>query len=89
MFLIAMNETPDKGAFSVINERGEKVIYMFEEHDDALRFALQLEGSGFTKVEVREYDTKQVLRTCELTNTKYTIIKPEDIVIPPVISNEL
>ena len=88
MFLISMKGTEEKGAFSVINEKGEKVIYLFQDEDDVSRFAMQLEESGFPKTEIVEYEDKQLLITCELTNTKYTIIKPDDIVVPPVIDND-
>ena len=88
MFLISMRGTEEKGAFSVINEKGEKVIYLFEEKDDVSRFAMQLEESGYPKTEIIEYEDKQLLITCELTNTKYTIIRPDDIVVPPVIADD-
>jgi hypothetical protein len=88
MFLISMKGSKEKGAFSVINEKGEKVIYLFQDEDDVSRFAMQLEESGFPKTEIVEYEDKQLLITCELTNTKYTIIKPDDIVVPPVIDND-
>lgn len=83
-----MKGSKDEGAFSVINEKGQKVIYLFEEKDDVSRFAMQLEEGGYPKPEILEYEDKQILVTCELTNTKYTIITPEDIVIPPVIDND-
>jgi hypothetical protein len=89
MYLIAMKDSDEKGAFSVINEKGEKVIYLFQEHDDVSRFAMQLEDGGYPKTEILEYEDKQILVTCELTNTKYTIITPEDIVVPPVLDNDI
>lgn len=85
MYLISMKGEDEKGAFSVINEKGEKVIYLFQERDDVLRFAMLMEESGYPKTEVLEYEEKQLLITCELTNTKYTIIRPDDIVVPPLI----
>jgi hypothetical protein len=88
MFLISMKGTEEKGAFSVINEKGEKVIYIFQDEDDVSRFAMQLEESGFPKTEIVEYEDKQLIITCELTNTKYTIIRPDDIVVPPLIADD-
>lgn len=85
MFLIAMN---DNGAFSVINDDGDKIIYLFQEYDDVLRFAMQLEEIGFDRTKIVEYEDKQLIRTCELTNTKYAVIKPDDVVVPPLIDND-
>lgn len=86
MYLIAIN---NNGAFSVIDEEGDKVIYLFQEYDDVSRFAMQLEECGFDKTEIIEYEDKQLLRTCELTNTKYAVIRPDDVVVPPLIDNDL
>jgi hypothetical protein len=85
MYLIAIN---NNGAFSVINEEGDKVVYLFQEYDDVSRFAMQLEECGFDKTEIIEYEDKQLLRTCELTNTKYAVIRPDDVVVPPLIDND-
>jgi hypothetical protein len=49
---------------------------------------MQLEESGYPKTEIFEYDEKQLVITCQLTNTKYTIIRPDDIVVPPLIDND-
>lgn len=85
MYLIAIN---NNGAFSVIDDKGDKVVYLFQEYDDVSRFAMQLEECGFNKTEIVEYEDKQLIRTCELTNTKYAVIKPDDVVVPPLIDND-
>jgi hypothetical protein len=85
MYLIAIN---NNGAFSVIDDEGDKVVYLFQEYDDVARFAMQLEECGFEKTEIIEYEDKQLLRTCELTNTKYAVIRPDDVVVPPLIDND-
>jgi hypothetical protein len=83
MFLITLKEHEDKGAFSVTNESGNKVLYLFQESDDALRFSMQLEDNGYPQTKIVECEDKKIIYTCELTNTKYTIIRPEDLVVPP------
>ena len=88
MFLISLKDAEKEGAFSVINEKGEKVVYLFQERDDVSRFAMQLEESGYPKTEIFEYEEKQLVITCQLTNTKYTIIRPDDIVVPPLIADD-
>jgi hypothetical protein len=84
MFLITLKETPERGAFSVTNEKGNKILYLFQQSDDALRFSMQLEENGYPKTEIVECEDRKIIYTCELTNTKYAIIKPEDLVVPPV-----
>lgn len=85
MFLIALKNSAQSGAFSVVNNRGEKVIYIFEQFDDALRFSLQLEENGYPETEIFEYDEKILIASCKLYNTKYAIISPEELVVPPFL----
>lgn len=73
----------DDGAYSVANEYGESVLYLFEEQDDAERYSLMLEDCGYSDMNVVEVDDDLLLRACEIHEYKYTIITPNDIVIPP------
>ncbi len=68
---------------SVIDEDGDKVLYIVEEEDDSTRFAIQLEDSGYPEIRIVEMDDNLILKTCELYGYLYTIITPNDIVIPP------
>jgi len=82
MFIIVLDNNKKEGAISVINETGEKVIYLFEEEDDANRYALLMENEGYPQAEVLEYDDDLIINVCEMTNNKYTIITKNDIVVP-------
>ena len=42
MHIITVKGMSQEGAYAVINEYGEKVVFMFEEKDDAERYAMQL-----------------------------------------------
>jgi len=86
MFIITGKTENQEGAFSVIDQYGEKVLYIFEEEDDAIRFSLQLEDVGVDGMEVVEVDDELMIKTCEFHDHKYTVITPDDIVIPPEIS---
>ena len=39
MFILTVEGKEDRGAYSVTNESGDKILYLFEEEDDAARFA--------------------------------------------------
>ncbi|MBN88202.1 hypothetical protein CMO95_01230, partial [Candidatus Woesearchaeota archaeon] len=43
MFIITVEGKQNEGAYSVVDKRGNTVIYLFKEEDDATRFALLLE----------------------------------------------
>ena len=83
MHIITIKGMRDAGAYAVLNEFGEKLVFMFENPDDANRYAMQLEEQGDPPMEVVEVKDRVAIGACERTGTKYTIIRNDDIVIPP------
>ena len=83
MFILAVQGRTDDGAYAVRDEEGDKVVFMFEEEDDAIRYALMLEGNTDMEMDVIEVDPDLAINTCKVYNYKYAVITPNDIVIPP------
>ncbi len=85
MFLLTLKDRKDDGAYAVNDRYGEKVLFMFEEEDDAVRYALMLEEDPTyaKEMEVVEVDDELAIKTCKMYNYKYAVITPNDIVIPP------
>lgn len=83
MFIITLDGKESEGAYSVINEDGEHIIYLFEEEDDAVRYAMLLEEDGYPEMHVMEVENELMIRTCQSHGYQYSIITPNDIVIPP------
>jgi len=83
MFLLTLNNKKDDGAYAVQDQYGHKVLFLFEEEDDAIRYALMLEDQEDQKMDVVEVDDELAIKTCKLYNYKYAVITPNDIVIPP------
>lgn len=83
MYIITVKGKEKQGAYSVIDEDGDQVLYIFVEEDDALRYAMQLEDLDYPKMVTLEIDDELMIKTCELHDHKYTIITPNDVVIPP------
>ena len=84
MFILTVEGKEAEGAYSIPDESGEQVLYLFEDEDDAIRFALLLEDQDYPEMHVIEVDGKVVVKTCELHDYRYSIITRNDIVIPPV-----
>lgn len=83
MFILTINGREKEGAYSVMNDEGEHVLYLFQEEDDAIRYAMMLENDGYPEMHVIEMEDDLMLKTCELHGYQYTVITPDDIVIPP------
>ena len=87
MYLLTLNQRQDNGAYAVLNRYGEKVLFMFEEEDDAERYKLMLESDEDSQMNVIEIDDSLAIMTCKRYNYKYAVITPNDIVIPPKNDN--
>jgi hypothetical protein len=83
MFILTIHGREREDAYSVINEYGENIFYLFEEEDDAVRYSMMLEESGFPEMHIIEVEDELMLETCNVNDYKYTVITSNDIVIPP------
>lgn len=88
MFLLTLKDQKEDGAYAVQNRYGEKVLFLFENEDDATRYALQLEDQEESEMDIVEVDDALAIMTCKRYNYKYAIVTPNDIVIPPPSKSE-
>ena len=89
MYLLTLRDKKEEGAYAVDDGYGDKVLFLFEEEDDAERYAmmLELEKDGDKEMDVIEVDDDLAIKTCRMHNYKYAVITPDDIVIPPKNDN--
>ncbi|NBV27701.1 DUF3110 domain-containing protein [bacterium] len=83
MFILTIDGKEDEGAYSVIDDNGETILYIFEEEDDAVRYAMMLEEEGYPEISVIEVDDNLIFQSCEISGYRYAVITKNDIVIPP------
>ena len=83
MYLLTLKNHKDDGAYAVQDNHGHKVLFLFEEEDDAIRYAMMLEDQEDQVMDVVEVDDELALKTCKMHAYKYAVITPDDIVIPP------
>ena len=84
MFILTVEGNEAEGAYSVTGDDGDQVLYLFEDEDDAIRYALLLEDQDYPEMHVIEVDGKVVIKTCEKHDYRYSVITKNDIVIPPI-----
>ena len=84
MFILTIAGKERDGAYSVTDEEGDQILYLFEEEDDALRFAMMLEDDqDYPEMHVIEVEDEVMIKTCEVHDYNYTVITSDDIVVPP------
>ena len=83
MYILTVHGKETEGAYSVQDDEGEHILYLFEEEDDAKRYAMMLEDSGSPRMHVIQVEHEVLIKTCEAHDYNYAVITPNDIVVPP------
>ena len=83
MFVLTLANQPD-GVYSVYDEEDKRVIPIFQLEDDADRYLLQLqENVKYPKMEVVEMEDHVIIDACQQRGQPFTVITPDDLLIPP------
>ena len=84
MFVITLKGHPS-GIFSVFDEQDERIVPLFEDIDDAVRYVMQLgEDEGNPDLQVINVKPDEIIQACRIQGQKYSIITTDDFIIPPV-----
>ena len=83
MFILTIRGQEEEGAYAVADLDGERALYMFEEEDDAERYAGLLEAEDYPPMTVVQVEDELAIKTCNVYNYRYVIISEDDFVIPP------
>lgn len=88
MYILTIYGKETEGAYSVVDAEGEEILYLFEDDDDAMRYAMMLEDEGSPEMHVIEIEDDIMIKTCEIHDYKYAIITKNDLVIPPETTHD-
>ena len=83
MFILTISGKETEGAYAVTDPDGAKAMYLFQDQDDAERYAGLLEAEDYPEMSVVEVEEEVAISACYKYNYRYVIIKPDDFVIPP------
>jgi Protein of unknown function (DUF3110) len=88
VFVLLFNaRTDNEGIYSTqVGERN--VILMFEQEDDAVRYADQLEAEDFPKPTVEGIDPEEIEEFCQDSDYDCILVTAEMLVTPPTQSLE-
>ena len=88
MYILTVNGKEKEGAYSVEDSNGEQILYIFEQEDDAVRYAMMMEDDGSPEMHIIEVDDEIMIKTCDIHEYPYIVITPNDVVIPPTIHHD-
>ena len=83
VYILLFNaNTDDEGIHTV--QRGDRnTILMFQEEDDAMRFAMMLEAQDFPTPAVEAIDAEEIKLFCQKANYDWEIVEPGQLALPP------
>jgi len=87
MYILCLKGKEDEGAYAMANSRGDRILLMFEEEDDADRYIGMLEADDFAALVAVEVDADAMIDMCEHTGYEFMVISPDELVIPPSHNN--
>ena len=84
-YILTLKDKPE-GVFSVVvTITGDHVIPIFDEQDDAERYAIQLiERENGPELQIVEIDQDLIIEACDERDQRYAIITVDDFIIPPL-----
>ncbi len=83
MFVITLKDQP-QGIYSVFDKQDDRIVPLFEQADDALRYVMQLaEDEENPDLQIMSVQPDQIIHACRMQGQKYSIISADDFIIPP------
>lgn len=86
VYILLYNANTEDEGIHTIQEGERNKILMFQEQDDALRFAMMLEAQDFPEPGVEAIDSEEIKVFCEKANYDWEIIEPGQLAVPPEIN---
>ena len=83
MYILAVSGKESEGAYAIDQDNKKRMVYMFLDKDDAVRYAGLLEADDFPDMSVVEVDDQEIIQACVKHGHDYYVVTPDDIVIPP------
>ena len=83
MYVITLKDNP-QGIYSVFDSHDQRIVPLFVEEDDADRYVMTLEeDTENPELEVLECVPDQIIHACRSQGQRFSIITPDDFIIPP------
>lgn len=83
VYILLFNAGTDNEGIHTVQMGDNNTILMFQEEDDAVRYAGLLEAQDFLAPKVEPIDSDEVEHFCRQANYDWKIVEPGQLEIPP------
>lgn len=88
VYILLYNANTEDEGIHTIQEGDRNKILMFQDKDDALRYAMMLEAQDFPEPTVEAIDSEEIKAFCKSANYEWEIIEAGKLAVPPEINLE-
>ena len=82
--MFVLSDTKSGGIYAIKSKDRKKTVTVFEDYEDAERYAGQLEAEDYADtLEIIECDSTVISTNCDTYGYNYISIKKDDLIIPP------
>ena len=83
MFVITLKDHP-QGIYSVFDTDDKRIVPLFEQADDAVRYVMQLEEDDENpELQIMNVEPEHIIHACRSQGQRYSIITADDFIVPP------
>ena len=83
VYILLFNAGTDNEGIHTVQVGDRNTILMFQEEDDAIRYAGLLEAQDFLEPKVEEIDAEEVKQFCRQANYDFKLVESGQLEIPP------
>ena len=83
VYVLLFNARTDNEGIHTLQEGSRNKVLMFEDEDDATRFALMLEAQDFPPVTVEAMEQEEIVEFCRGANYEWDLVEPGKLAVPP------
>lgn len=83
VYILLYNANTEDEGIHTIQEGDRNKILMFNDKDDALRYAMMLEAQDFPEPSVEAIDSEEIKAFCKSANYEWEIIESGKLAVPP------
>lgn len=83
LWVLLFNARTDNEGIYTLCVQGQNKVIAFEDEDDAIRYALQLEAQDFMSATVEAIDQAELDAFCKESDLELSLVTPGMLAVPP------
>jgi hypothetical protein len=88
VFVLLFNARTENEGIHTLKVENRNIVLMFEDEDDATRFALLLEAQDFGSPTVEQFEQADIEEFCQSANYECSVVPKGMLAVPPEVNVE-